>query len=218
MSKDSKVIFIFLVLLVFFVAILLIRLITTDQLIQQEQKYLSGDSASTQSLTEPVLKVSDPVLGAKNGSVDIFVFEDFTCAYCAQISGVLNQLVEKFPSKVRVVWKDFANSSSAVSLQAAVAARCAQTGGKFWEFHDTLFANQDKLNNNFYVETAAALGLNQNTFEKCLANQETISLVQDGSNEGLALDIDGTPYLFVNGQRISGAASLEQLEEIINAI
>ena len=218
MSKDSKIIFLFLVLLVFFVAVLLIRLITTNQLIKQEQEYLSGDPASSQTLSEPTLKVSDPARGAKNGSVNIFVFEDFTCAYCAQMSNTLKQVAEKFPAKVRIIWKDFADFSNSVSLKSAVAARCAQAQGKFWEFHDVLFANQDKLNNNFYVQTASSLNLNQNSFEQCLANQETAGLVQDSFNEGLALGIDGTPYLFVNDQRISGAASLEELEAIINGL
>ncbi|MBU1036825.1 DsbA family protein [Patescibacteria group bacterium] len=221
MTKERKILILLLVLLIFFVAALVIRLITTNLAIKSEQEYLlrlNQQAANENTLSVPISRVSDPLKGKKEAIVNIVEFASFTCSYCAEMSEILNELSNKFPDKVKVTWKDFVDLSGQTALRAAVAARCAQAQGKFWEFHDALFTNQANLNDNFYLATAQSLSLDQSKFQNCFENQQTLGLVQDNFNEGLALEIDGTPYLFIDDQRFSGLTSYEELETIINRL
>lgn len=162
-----------------------------------------------------MLLTSDPARGYNQAETVVVTFEDFTCAYCAQMSNTLSELVNRYPKKIRVVWKDFVGNLEQTGLRSAVAARCAQSQGKFWEYHDFLFANQTSLSDAFYKQIAGDLGLDEARFNSCFDNQETLPLVQQSFNEGLALGVDATPYVFINAERFSGLVSYEQLEQLI---
>jgi protein-disulfide isomerase len=143
------------------------------------------------------------------------VFSDFQCPYCADAMGALNGLMAKYPDKVLLIWKDFVNQAHPQATNAAIAARCAQLQNKFWEYHAYLYANQEKLDGELYSQVAITIGLDENKFNQCYHNQETLPLVEDEFQEGQALGLDGTPYLYVNGTPVSGAVTLEQLEKMI---
>jgi len=217
MFSHKKVLIALEILLIVFVGVLVLRWILLNRAIQSHEDFLSGNSnKDSQQIFVPTVLTSDPFLGSKNADTVIVAYEDFTCSYCSQMSVNLKELADKYPKDVKVVWKDFVGSLDQTGLRSAVAARCAQAQGKFWEFHDTLFTNQEILGDIFYKNVAADLGLELTRFNTCFENQETLPLVQNSFNEGLALGVDATPYLFVNDQRLDGLVSLEELEKLIN--
>ena len=218
MMNSKRILVILEILLVIFVGLIVLRLVLSNKAIKDNEDYLSGFSskANNKTLTAPEVFTSDPYQGSDKADTVIVTYEDFTCAYCSQMSASLKELVDKYPKKVKVVWKDFVGSLNQTALRSALAARCAQAQGKFWEFHDALFANQNSLSDSFYKKTASDLGLEQNRFNACFENQEALPLIQNSFNEGLALGVDATPYLFVNNQRFSGLVSFEGLEKLID--
>lgn len=178
----------------------------------------TNNSTATEQpkLSRPIVRASDPMMGNPEAPITIVEFGDFQCSYCAEMSPVLEKLVKKYPEKIKLVWKDAPNVSlHSQSIGAAQAAHCANEQEKFWEYHEGLFANQNQLNRDLYLQLARGLNLKMNNFEECLINEKYASTVQDNLKEALALQIDGTPYYFIDEKRLSGTASLEELEKLI---
>ena len=166
-------------------------------------------------ITQPILRADNYTYGNKQGNVKIFEFSDFACPYCRAMSQKLKAAADKHP-EVEVVWKDFPITSlHPDSLSAHQAARCAGEQGKFWEYHDKLFQNQANLSATTELSLANGLGLKPQAFLGCLSSTGVSSSIQEDMAEGEALQIDGTPFLFVGDQRISGLLSDEELEQVI---
>jgi len=164
-----------------------------------------------------IYAANSPALGPAEAKITIVEFSDFSCSACALMREPLKQVQALYGDQVRIVWKDFPiTAAHPFSQKAAEAARCADKENKFWPYHDLLFANQDELSDEIFSTLAKELGLNLKKFDACFKNSETDWLVKQDFNEGIRLGVDGTPYLFINSQRIPNAASLEQLKEAID--
>jgi protein-disulfide isomerase len=86
-----------------------------------------------------------PVLGPADAWVTIVEFSDFECPFCARVQTTLDTVLPEFGSDVRLVFKNFPLSFHAYARPAAIAAECAHAQGRFWEFHDLVFAGQAAL-------------------------------------------------------------------------
>lgn len=100
---------------------------------------------------------------------------------------------------------------------AAIAAEAASRQGKFWEFHDKLFANQKKLALQDLKQYAKDVGLDTVRFEKDLAEPTMKKRMEDDMAEARALGITGTPAFFVNGRFLNGAKPFQEFVTVINA-
>lgn len=168
-----------------------------------------------ETLTKPKITDNDPIFGNPSAKVSIIVFSDFSCPYCKVLAGQLKSLVET-NDNVRLVWKDFPITAiHPDSGNAHIAAQCAAEQGKFWEYHDSLFATQKDYTRSGLQERAQQIGLNVLDFSHCLDSTEPIQKIASDISEGQSLNIDGTPYIFVNDQRVSGLVSNTELEQII---
>ena len=99
---------------------------------------------------------------------------------------------------------------------AAEAAQCAREQGKFWEFHDKLFANQKALSDDDFKKYAAEIGLNADDFKACYeAGKYRPDVLKDAS-EGQAVGVTGTPAFFINGRFLSGAVPFDNFKAIID--
>jgi len=177
---------------------------------------LSEDPLITLVSLTPSLKDSDPVRGLEKASVTIVEFGDFECSYCASMKSTLGDILAAYPQQVRLVWKDFPLTAvHDQAYQAAVAARCAQLQGKFWEMHDLLLANNFFLSPDNFSEFAEELGLNLEDFNQCLDLEQAASLVDEGIKQAQDLKIEGTPHFFINDQEISGTATFEDFKQLI---
>ena len=166
-------------------------------------------------LQQPIVLPTDFIRGNKNGPVTIAVFSDFSCPYCRTMATDLNRIINEFPS-ARLVWRDYPQPGlHPDALGAHIAAHCAGEQNKFWEYHDALFATEKKYERTTFLQIAQTLQLKPEQFASCLEGQYALPVIQRNLDEGDALAIDGTPYVFVNDQRLSGAVSYEELQQTI---
>lgn len=168
-------------------------------------------------ITEPSITFIDPSLGKTDAKVTLVTYGDYGCDSCATLDEALITLAaDDFPNDVRIVWKDMPNvSQHSEALNAAIAARCAENQGKFWEYHTLLMTNHTLLNAELYAAIAEQLELKTNVFASCLKDQTPSPIIQQTYEEGLKLGVSATPTIFINGIRYSGALDIGTLKAVI---
>jgi protein-disulfide isomerase len=159
----------------------------------------------------------EPFKGSEKARLTIVKFEDFQCPFCKRVQPTLKELLSRYNGKVRLIHKDFPlESLHPQARQAAEAARCAYEQGKFWEYHDTLYANAPKADAGDLKSYAQQIGLNIDSFDRCFTSGKYRASVQQDLNEGAQLGLTGTPTFFFNGREISGNQSLGDFEAIVD--
>ncbi|MGH9253394.1 MAG: thioredoxin domain-containing protein [Vicinamibacterales bacterium] len=159
----------------------------------------------------------DPVLGSANAPVTLIEFSDFQCPFCQRVMPTLKQLRETYGDRVRIVWKDFPLTSiHPQAFKAAEAGQCAREQGKFWEYHDRLFANQQTLEPDFLKKHAVDTGLDAAKFNTCLDTAKYAERVQAQMGVGNQLGVSSTPSVFINGRMVNGAQPYETFTAIID--
>lgn len=173
--------------------------------------------AAAPIVTEPSIDFANPSKGPADATVTIVEYGDFLCESCGLMRSALAQVMEEHRDKVRVVWKDFPNVEAHPGTDvAAVAARCAQQQGAFWQYHDLLLeGGAATANDASYRTFARALGLDEQAFSACLDTRDTLAMVDRDFIEGQLLQVDATPYFFVNGQRYGSITTYENLARIV---
>jgi protein-disulfide isomerase len=157
-----------------------------------------------------------PIRGAADASVTVVEFSDFECPFCKQTHPTLKQLLELYPGRVRLAYRDFPlDSIHPQARRAAEAARCAQDQGKFWEYHDVLFTQSPQLALEDLRRYAGQVGLDVTKFDGCVATGVHKAAVQRDLDEGNRLGITGTPAFFINGRTLTGAQPLEAFTRLI---
>ena len=155
--------------------------------------------------------------GPATAPVTIIEFSDFQCPFCQRVMPTLKQVREKYGDRVRIVWKDFPLTSiHPQAFKAAEAGNCAREQGKFWEYHDRLFTNQQALQPEFLKKYAADAGLDATKFNACLDTAKYGDRVQEQMGVGTGLGVQSTPSLFINGRLIAGAQPYETFGSIID--
>jgi len=166
---------------------------------------------------EVAVAPDDPSLGGANAPVTVIEFSDFQCPFCLRVAPTLKRLHEAYGDRVRIVWKDFPLTSiHPEAFKAAEAGQCAREQGKFWEYHDRLFANQQALQPEFLKKYAVELGLDAAAFNACLDTAKYAERVQEHMGIGNALGVASTPSLFINGRLLAGAHPYETFVAIID--
>src|SRR5262245_25679365 len=160
---------------------------------------------------------SEPFKGSEKAPVTMVKFEDFQCPFCKQVQPIFTELLSRYNGKIKLVHKDLPlESLHPQARQAAEAARCAYEQGKFWEYHDKLYANSPKGSSDDLKGYAKDVGLNVDSFDHCFAGGKYKAVVQQDLNEGAQLGLTGTPTFFINGREISGNQPLDAFEAIID--
>lgn len=157
-----------------------------------------------------------PVRGPENAKITIIEFSDFQCPYCSRGRETMERVLKEYPNQVKVVFKHFPLPFHEHARPAAKAAWAAQQQGKFWEMHDELFGNQSKLTDEYFVEVAKKLGLDEERFKKDMASPAAEDQVKEDQSNGEKNGIQGTPGFFVNGVAVKGAYPFEHFKGIID--
>jgi protein-disulfide isomerase len=194
-----------------------------NKLTEARRIYLKGlrDKAQVKVyLTPPIVEVSAedaPFKGPADAPITIVEFSDFQCTYCKRVVGVLDQVLERYPDKVRLAFRDFPIANIHPQAEkAAEAAHCAAEQGKFWEFHDLLFEKQDAIPTTNFADHAKALGLEVTTFQTCIDGGKYQEKVERNYAAGVKAGVSGTPAFFINGRLLSGAQPLEAFKTVID--
>ncbi len=187
-------------------------------ILQQLLASLSTEIAITNHLKSPLFNIPTNghySLGPKNAPVTIVEFGDFECPFTRKAETTLKQVRVKYGSKVRLVYFDFTQYEHKHAFQAAMAARCAGDQGKFWEFHDALFADQSKLAPADLKATAARLKLDMTRFNSCFDRSKYGDDLARNVGEGRNLRIEGTPTFYINGRILFGVRPESDFDSMI---
>ena len=158
-----------------------------------------------------------PVRGKASAPVTIAEFSDFQCPFCSRVTPTMKQIEEVYGDKVRVVWKNHPLPFHPNALPAAVAAMAANEQGKFWEYHDLLFANQQKQSKDDFIQYAKNLKLDIARFTRDMDPAKYKAKIDADSDEAMNLGASGTPAFFVNGHFVNGAKPFAEFAKVINA-
>ena len=154
-------------------------------------------------------------LGDPNALVKVDIYEDFRCSVCKIYTDNYEpQVIQNYvdTGKVYYTFHSFividGNDGTDASYRSANAAMCAADQGKFWAYHDTLYANQVTEDASLFTDERLAtmaqnLGLDMTAFDQCYQAKQHASVIQNDINQGTSLKIGGTPSIFVNGTSVS---------------
>ncbi|MGB8931984.1 MAG: thioredoxin domain-containing protein [Anaeromyxobacteraceae bacterium] len=162
------------------------------------------------------LRSDDPVRGNKAAPVTIVLFSDFQCPYCSRVEPTLQQVLATYGNKVRVAWKHQPLPFHPNAGPAAEAAEAAREQGKFWEMHDALFQNQQSLSPETYERLARQIGLNVNAFKASIASGRNRARITEDQQLAGRIGANGTPTMFVNGEKVEGAVPFEMIKPAID--
>jgi protein-disulfide isomerase len=157
-----------------------------------------------------------PTKGTDSAPVTIVEFSEFQCPFCARVLPTLKQVEDTYQGNVRIVWKHLPLSIHKNAVGAALAAEAARKQGKFWEYHDRLFANQSRLGPDDLKQHAQDLQLDLKRFEADLLSVDEKKRIDADVAEAATLGIGGTPGIFINGRFIAGAQPFETFAKIID--
>lgn len=157
---------------------------------------------------------NSPVRGNVNAPITVVEFSDFECPYCSKLQPTLKQVLEAYPDKVRLVYKEFPLSFHKQAKNASKAALSAGEQGKYWEMHDLIFKDYNKLNEEKFKGYAVKLGLDMERFMKDYQSNKYDAQIQRDINLGTSVGVRGTPSLFMNGKRM-GARSFDAFKTLI---
>ena len=159
-----------------------------------------------------------PSLGPADAPIVIVEFSDFQCPFCKRFyDETYQQLMNAYPGKIRFVYRHLPLTSiHPEAFPSAEASMCANEQNAFPQYHDKLFENQDKLGRDLYMQIAATLSLDTDSFEECLNTGRYKDLVQQDSDFALNLGVQSTPTFFINGLAIVGAQPISAFQQIID--
>ncbi|MEW6493312.1 MAG: thioredoxin domain-containing protein [Cyanobacteriota bacterium] len=183
-----------------------------SQLQQVRQAFLKALETNPQAVIR-----QSPTTGASDSKVVLVEFSDFQCPYCAEAHKTIKQFMAKHRDEVTLVYKHFPLTPiHAEAMPAAKAAWAAGQQGKFWEYHDALFSQQDKLSEEFYLATAKSLNLDLEKFNRDRTNAD--AAIQEDIRLAQTLGLEGTPFLVMNSEAFNGAVQLSELEKALDRI
>lgn len=201
-----------------------------DQVEERIRQYLSMKDVAERvkraadvrlTVPEPEVPVAEfnladrPRKGPENAKVTIVEFSDFQCPYCARATKPVEDIVKEFPEQVRVYFLHYPLSFHKQAMPAAIASRCAQKQGKFWEMHDKIFENQAKIGDEDLEGHAKALSLDMKKFKACMKSPETEAFVRADMEQGNEAGVGGTPSFYINGKAHQGPPSVDTIRALV---
>jgi protein-disulfide isomerase len=163
---------------------------------------------------------ASPQRGPADAWVTIVEFADFQCPFCRDAAPTVQQVLDAYPSDVRLVFKHLPLTGlHARAMPAALAADCAGQQGQFWGMHDLLFAAQDAsgLDDAHLTSYATQLGLNVATWQGCLESADAAARVNADVTLATQLGVSGTPTFAVNGTPLVGAQPFSAFQDAVGS-
>ncbi|MCP3143301.1 DsbA family protein [Pyxidicoccus xibeiensis] len=190
------------------------------KIIEKGVEKAAPKQAPAQQAAAAVRKVDvpedSPSFGPATAKVTIVEFSDFECPFCSRVGPTLAQIKQNYAKDVRVVFRHQPLPFHANAKLAAEASMAAHEQGKFWEFHDKMFANQKALDRASLEKYAQELGLNASKFKAALDSGKYKAKVEADMAAGSAVGANGTPTFFINGREFVGAQPFDSFKKVID--
>ncbi|WP_299410234.1 thioredoxin domain-containing protein [Acaryochloris sp. IP29b_bin.148] len=171
---------------------------------QQQQAQQQSQQAVLQQLKPKALIGTSPTLGPQRSANVLVEFSDFQCPFCAQTATDIKPFLQQHPNQVTFAYKHLPiQAIHDQAMPAAQASWAAQQQGKFWPYHDALFARQSELGNPLYIEIAQQLQLDIKQFERDRNSDAAVKAINADLALAQKIDIPGTPFFILNGQVLS---------------
>ena len=162
------------------------------------------------------LKVPDPerdhIQGAIDAPIALLEYGDYECPSCGEVQPIVREIQRRLEDDLCFAFRHFPLANVHPHAEhAAEAAEAAGNQGAFWAMHETLFANQDTLDDESLAQYAAALGLDETRVLQEVISNAHAHRIREDFRSGVRAGVNGTPCFFINGQRYDGARALEPL-------
>jgi len=167
-------------------------------------------------INQMYLKLPDPERDHFQGTIDAPIasleYGDYECPFCGEVQPIVKEIQRRLGDDLCFAFRHFPLTNAHPHAEhAAEAAEAAAEQRSFWAMHETLFANQDALDDEALAEYAAAVGLNANRLIQEVISGAHSQRVREDFNSGVRAGVNGTPSFFINGQRYDGARGFEPL-------
>jgi protein-disulfide isomerase len=159
---------------------------------------------------------ADHIRGNANAAVTLVEYGDYQCPHCAAAEAEVHLLMRQYGREVRLVFRHFPLSE--IHPEAETAAECAEFAGShglFWEMHDGIFANQDRLSMPVLFALTTSLGLPEAGLRRSLAARDYAAKVRNDFIGGVRSGVNGTPTFFLNGRRHDGSYKFDHLARAV---
>ena len=153
-------------------------------------------------------------LGPEGAAVRLMLFSDFECPYCAELAGVIQEVMQTFPMEMSLESIHLPLKSHSQAFDAAVASECAARQGKFWLYHDELMKQRGQLDGK-WEQAAQTVGLDLERFRTCMISPESRQHVERARQAGQNLGLNAVPVLYVNGRQVGGLLTVEELTQLV---
>lgn len=164
----------------------------------------------------PPVTGQDHSQGPAEAGCTLVEYGDYQCPYCGEAYPVLKRLQQHFAADLRFVFRNFPLGEMHPQAEhAAETAMFAGAHGKFWEMHDLLYENQQRLDDDGLLEMAGILKLDVDRLRQDLAAGTYLAAVKGDFRSGVRSGVNGTPTFFINGQRHDGGFDLASLTAAI---
>jgi protein-disulfide isomerase len=167
-------------------------------------------------INQMYLKLPDPERDHFQGTIDapiaLLEYGDYECPFCGEVQPIVKEIQRRLGDDLRFAFRHFPLTNVHPHAEhAAEAAEAAAEQRSFWAMHETLFANQDALDDEALAEYAAALGLNEMRLIQEVISGAHAERIREDFRSGVRAGVNGTPSFFINGQRYNGARGFEPL-------
>jgi protein-disulfide isomerase len=160
----------------------------------------------------------DHVIGPPTAAVTFVEYGDYECPHCGLAHPVVKLLRARFGKHLRFAFRHFPLSQIHPNAEpAAETAEYAGAHGRFWEMHDAIYENQDRLGVPLFLALAGVLGLPESGLRNALLAGDFKPKIRSDFLGGVRSGVNGTPAFFINGERHDGSYALEDLSEAIAA-
>ncbi len=178
-----------------------------------------GQGPQPPKLLEDPVTIStagSPERGPAGAVMTLVEFSDFQCPYCSVAVAKLNAVMDAYPGKIKLIFKEFPLDTHSQAALAAAAAIAAHQQGKFWPMHDAMFAHRQNLSRPSILALARTAGLDMKRFEADLDSEATRKTVARDVEDGDRAGVEGTPSVFINGRKYNGSLNLEAIRPVID--
>jgi protein-disulfide isomerase len=200
----------------------IMTLLTQQRTQTRRDEYLGGlrKQSAVKMMLEPprqvVAESGRPARGPADAPIEMIEFSDFQCPFCLKANPTVTQVLNTYGDRIRFVYRHYPLPNHPNARPAAEAAQCANEQGKFWPYHDQLFARDGRLSDADLKSAASTVGLDVAAFDRCVATHKYKADVDEDIAAGDEAGVTGTPAFYINGRVLTGAQPFDAFKRIID--